>query len=68
MRKKKRLGHYSGYSSLPLVGLNYLQLLPKGKDKKLYPTRLLLGHSFLFSPLFLHSGPFLIHSKFRTFF
>ena len=52
---------------LPLVGLNYLQLLPKGKDRKLDPTRLLLGHSCLLSPLLLHSGPFLIHSKFRTF-
>ena len=50
---------------LPLVGLNYLQLLPKGKDRKLDPTRLLLGHSCLLSPLLLHSGPCLCHHLFN---
>ena len=62
MRKK---GH--GHSSLPLVGLNYLQLLPKGKDKKLDPTRLLLGHSFLLSLLWPFFHSFKIQNLFKTY-
>ena len=36
-----------GHSSPSLVDLHYLQLVPEGKGKKLYSTRLHLGHSLL---------------------
>lgn len=36
-----------GHSSPSLVYLNYLQLVPQGKGKKLYSARFHLGHSLL---------------------